>query len=82
MRASPACRIVLRLSMDGAGARAVREALGPDNVGFPEGLSMSVSEEAPGLVLRLEGAGLLQLASTADEVLGHVQAALGAIGRC
>lgn len=60
-------------------ARAVEGALGPDNVDFPDGLSMQVERTEGGLAVRLEGDRMAQLASTADEVLGHVQAALGAI---
>lgn len=72
-------RIVLRDLPPGAAAAAAA-ALEPDNVGFPEGLSMRVGARSRSLTLEFEsrgGAKMSSLASTIDEVLGHVQVALG-----
>lgn len=75
------CRVRIALnSLEGGEAGAVRRALEPDNVNFPDGLSLRVDESAGGLVLEFEGTGGMgRLAGTIDEVLGHVQAALGVI---
>lgn len=76
-------RIVLR-DLPPGGAAAAAAALEPDNVGFPEGLSMRVDARDGSLALEFEsrgGAGTASLASTIDEVLGHVQVALGVTRR-
>ncbi len=78
---SPDCtvRIVLRDLPPGAAA-AAEAALKPDNVGFPEGLSMRVAAGEGSMELEFEsrgGAKMSSLASTIDEVLGHVQVSLG-----
>ena len=90
---SPECtvKIVIR-DLPPRRARAAEAALGPDNVGFPDGLSMSVSISGGGgsgtdgrgggasmtLLFRSRGgARIAALASTIDEVLSHVQVALG-----
>ncbi|CAI9831577.1 MAG: hypothetical protein MPI95_06690 [Nitrosopumilus sp.] len=74
-----ACRILLDLEMPAARARALLAALGPDNTGIPDGMTISVDAGDGGLRIELAGDNMLQLASTADEMLGHAQAALGAI---
>ena len=63
-------------------ALAVRRALEPDNTGFPPGLSLDVRVAGGGLVLdfRSAGGGMGRLAGTVDEVLEHVQVALGVVG--
>ena len=61
-------------------AAAAAAALEPDNVGFPEGLSMRVDAGEGSMALEFEsrgGAKMSSLASTIDEVLGHVQVSLG-----
>lgn len=77
--------IVLR-DLPPGGAEAAAAALEPDNVGFPEGLSMRVGAAPTSMTLEFEsrgggGAGMGALASTIDEVLGHVQVALGVAPR-
>ena len=82
-----ACRV--RIAIDGIprrDAEAVRRALEPDNVDFPEGLSVDI--EADNVDNRLvitcqnDGSGQMgHLVGTVDEVLEHVQVALGVIGR-
>ncbi|RNJ76720.1 MAG: hypothetical protein EB829_01175 [Nitrosopumilus sp. H8] len=79
MQTSLTCKVQLLLEIPGKEAQAVRRALEPDNVDFPEGLSLHIAESEPGLLLCFEGDKMLQLASTVDEVMGHIQAALGAI---
>ncbi|RNJ77354.1 MAG: hypothetical protein EB828_01050 [Nitrosopumilus sp. D6] len=79
MQTSLTCKVQLLLDIPKKEAQAVRQALEPDNVDFPEGMSLQIAESDPGLALCFEGGRMLQLASTVDEVLGHIQAALGAI---
>lgn len=58
-------------------ATAVRDALEPDNVNFPEGLSLSVENVDNGLVFSFESKqDMKKMIGTIDEVLGHVQVAL------
>ena len=61
--------------------KAVYEALGPDNVNFPKGLSMGMRQEQGVLFLDFEGTdnAVASLAPTIDEVLGHVQMVLGVV---
>lgn len=80
MQMSPECTvtIVLRDLPQGA-ADAAAAALEPDNIGFPEGLSMRIAAAGRSMTLEFEsrgGARVSSLASTIDEVLGHVQVAL------
>ena len=58
-------------------AVAIREALEPDNVDFPEGLSLCVENVDNKLVFRFESRqDMKKMIGTIDEVLGHVQVAL------
>ncbi len=77
-------RCTVRVALNDAGearARAVMEALGPDNSGFPDGVSMEMLAEKGCLVLLFRGEGDAgvagALASTIDDALGHAQVALG-----
>ena len=85
---SPDCTVTIVIRDVAPGrAAAAAAALGPDNVGFPDGMSMRTAVareggESGGARLTLEfesrgGAGIASLASTIDEVLSHVQVALG-----
>lgn len=82
---SPDCTVTIVIRDVAPGrAAAAAAALGPDNVGFPDGMSMrtAVARDGGGACLTLEfkardGAGIASLASTIDEVLSHVQVALG-----
>lgn len=82
---SPDCTVTIVLrDLPPGGAEAAAAALEPDNVGFPEGLSMRVGAAPTSMTLEFEsrgGAGMARLASTIDEVLGHVQVALGVAPR-
>lgn len=61
-------------------AETVKRALEPDNVNFPEGLSLSVENIDNKLVFNFESKeNMKKLISTIDEVLEHVQVALKVI---
>ena len=61
-------------------ADTVRKALEPDNVNFPEGLSLYVENIDNKLVFNFESKDTMkQLIGTIDEVLEHVQVALKVI---
>ncbi len=62
-------------------AKAVEEALRPDNVDFPEGLSMKQSVKGDELHIEFHSNGKLEtLLNTVDEVLAGISAAVGALG--
>ncbi len=61
-------------------AETVKKALEPDNVNFPEGLSLYVEKIDNKLVFNFESKdNMKQLIATVDEVLEHVQVALKVI---
>ena len=61
-------------------AETVRKALEPDNVDFPEGLSLYVENIDNKLVFNFESKkNMKQLTSTVDEVMEHIQVALKVI---
>jgi len=61
-------------------ADAVRKAIEPDNVDFPENLSLEMKNADNSLVFDFQGQGdMRKLVGTVDEVLEHVQAALRVI---
>ncbi|MDC4231628.1 MAG: hypothetical protein M8319_04795 [Nitrosopumilus sp.] len=61
-------------------AQTVKKALEPDNVNFPEGLSLYVENIDNKLVFNFESKkNMKQLIATIDEVLEHVQVALKVI---
>ena len=61
-------------------AETVKKALEPDNVNFPEGLSLYVENIDNKLVFNFESKdNMKQLIGTIDEVLGHVQISLKVI---
>ena len=58
-------------------ADAVKSALEPDNVDFPEGLSFEIENLDNALVFNFHSTGNMKtLTATIDEVLAHVQMAL------
>ena len=58
-------------------AESVQKALEPDNVNFPEGLSLNVENIDNKLVFNFESKkNMKQIIGTIDEVLEHVQVAL------
>ena len=61
-------------------AETVKKALEPDNVNFPEGLSLYVENIDNKLVFNFESKdNMKQLIATVDEVLEHIQVALKVI---
>ena len=61
-------------------AETVKKALEPDNVNFPEGLSLYIENIDNKLVFNFEGKeNMKKLIGTIDEVLEHVQVALKVI---
>ena len=61
-------------------ANAVKRAIEPDNVNFPEGLSLNVEKIDNKLVFNFESRkDMRKLIGTIDEVLEHVQIALKVI---
>ena len=91
---SPDCTVTIVIrDVEPGRAEAAAAALGPDNVGFPDGMSMRTVVVKGGgrggrggasLTLEFEsrgGARIASLASTIDEVLSHVQVALGVTAR-
>lgn len=61
-------------------AETVKRALEPDNVNFPEGLSLYVENIDNKLVFNFESKeSMKKLISTIDEVLEHIQVALKVI---
>ncbi len=61
-------------------AETVKKALEPDNVNFPEGLSLYVENIDNKLIFNFESKdNMKQLIGTIDEVLEHVQIALKVI---
>jgi tRNA threonylcarbamoyladenosine modification (KEOPS) complex Pcc1 subunit len=58
-------------------ADAIKNALEPDNVDFPEGLTFEMENLDNALVFSFHGTGdMKKLTATIDEVLAHVQMAL------
>jgi len=61
-------------------AETVKKALEPDNIDFPEGLSLNVENVDNKLVFNFESKkNMKQLTSTVDEVMEHIQVALKVI---
>ena len=61
-------------------AKTVKNALDPDNVNFPVGLSLRIENIDNKLVFNFESKdGVKKLIGTIDEVLEHVQIALKVI---
>ncbi len=61
-------------------AQTVRQAIEPDNVNFPENLTLKVENIDNKLVFNFQSQGnMKKLIATVDEVLEHVQVALKVI---
>lgn len=61
-------------------AKAITDALGPDNVNFPENLTLKVEKFDNKLVFDFSGQNnMKKLIATIDEVLEHVQVVLKVI---
>ena len=60
---------------------SIRKALTPDNINFPENLSMKIENINNSLIFTFQGKGNIRtLISTIDEVLEHAQVVLRVIG--
>ena len=75
------CQVQIILNnISKAKAETVKKALEPDNVNFPEGLSLYVENIDNKLVFNFESKeNMKKLIGTIDEVLEHVQLALKVI---
>jgi tRNA threonylcarbamoyladenosine modification (KEOPS) complex Pcc1 subunit len=77
----PKCQIEIvinNISRDKA--KVIEKALEPDNVNFPQGLSMEIKEKENQLVFYFSNEGdLRKLISTVDEVLEHVNLSMEVI---
>ncbi len=61
-------------------AQTVKKALDPDNVNFPQGLSLDVKNVDNKLIFKFESKdSMKKMIGTIDEVLAHVQVALKVI---
>lgn len=61
-------------------ADAIKKAIEPDNVNFPEGLSLNIKKMTNKLIFNFEDKkDIKKLIGTIDEVLEHVQIALKVI---
>ena len=62
-------------------SESIRKALTPDNINFPENLSMEIENVNNSLVFTFQGKGNIRtLISTIDEVLEHAQVVLRVTG--
>jgi tRNA threonylcarbamoyladenosine modification (KEOPS) complex Pcc1 subunit len=75
------CRVRVTLNnLSKNKAESIRKALEPDNVDFPENLTLQVENVDNKLVLNFQSQGnMKKLIATVDEVLEHVQVALKVI---
>lgn len=74
------CRVQIAINVPEKKAAAVRGAIEPDNVDFPEGLSLEIENIDNALVFNFYSTGSMKkLIPTIDEVLAHVQMALKVI---
>ena len=75
------CNVTITInSISDKKASAVKKSLEPDNVDFPDGLSMKVEKIDNKLVFSFSSSGNMgKLISTIDEVLEHANLALGVI---
>jgi len=78
---SPKCQIEIiinNISKDNA--KVIEKALEPDNVDFPQGLSLEIKENKNKLIFYFSNEGdLRKLISTVDEVLEHVNLSMEVI---
>ncbi|HYL67080.1 MAG TPA: KEOPS complex subunit Pcc1 [Nitrosopumilaceae archaeon] len=62
-------------------SNSIRKALAPDNINFPENLSMEIENVNNSLIFTFQGKGNIRtLISTIDEVLEHAQVVLRVTG--
>jgi len=75
------CKVQVNLNnLSKKKAESIKKALEPDNVDFPENLTLQVENVDNKLVLIFQSQGnMKKLIATVDEVLEHVQIALKVI---
>lgn len=73
------CKVQIRIAeLSESTAIAVRDALAPDNIEFPQGQSIKMDVTADSLIVIVNGGTLTQFIATVDEVLEHASVALEA----
>ena len=77
----PKCQIEIAINnISKDKAKVIEKALEPDNVNFPQGLSLKIKEKENQLVFNFSNEGdLRKLISTVDEVLEHVNLSMEVI---
>ena len=77
----PKCQIEIAINnISKDKAKVIEKALEPDNVDFPQGLSLEINEKENQLVFNFSNEGdLKKLISTVDEVLEHVNLSMEVI---
>ena len=77
----PRCQIELVINnISKEKAKVIEKVLEPDNVDFPQGLSLEIKEKENQLVFNFSNEGdLRKLISTVDEVLEHVNLSMEVI---
>ncbi len=75
------CKVQVNLNnLSKEKAESIKKALEPDNVDFPENLTLQVENVDNKLVLNFQSQGnMKKLIATVDEVLEHIQVALKVI---
>jgi tRNA threonylcarbamoyladenosine modification (KEOPS) complex Pcc1 subunit len=76
-----ACKVKITINnISAQKAQAVKSALEPDNVNFPENLSLQIENVDNKLVFIFQGQdNMKKMVATIDEVLEHVQVSLKVI---
>ena len=77
----PKCQIEIAINnISKDKAKVIEKALEPDNVDFPQGLSLEIKEKENQLLFSFSSEGdLKKLISTVDEVLEHVNLSMEVI---
>ncbi len=77
----PKCQIEIAINnISKDKAKVIEKALEPDNVNFPQGLSLKIKEKENQLLFSFSSEGdLKKLISTVDEVLEHVNLSMEVI---
>jgi len=77
----PNCQIEIAINnISKDKAKVIQKALEPDNVNFPQGLSLEIKEKENQILFSFSSEGdLKKLISTVDEVLEHVNLSMEVI---
>ena len=77
----PKCQIEISINnISSDKSKVIEKALEPDNVEFPQGLSLTINEKKDQLIFCFSNEGdLRRLISTVDEVLEHVNLSMEVI---